>query len=108
MLLDLRNPRLKTLAKGLSGGTFRVGGTHGDSVIYGVQAAGGGACPPRPNRCYPICLGAERWKAIVGFDRVGSGGEIIFVGTPSPLYFVRDSLYKTLPRGCEIDFTTVG
>ena len=64
-LLDLGNPRLKALAKGLSGGTFRVGGTHGDSVTYGVGP--NQLCPSAPKRCYPICLTAERWKAIVGF-----------------------------------------
>jgi hypothetical protein len=64
-LVNLSNSRLKVLAKGLCGGTLRVGGTHGDSVTYGVGS--GGVCPAPATRCYPICLTPERWKAIVGF-----------------------------------------
>ena len=64
-LVNLGSPRLKALAKGLSGATFRVGGTHGDSVDYGVGA--NRSCPRLQRQCYPICLTAERWEEIVEF-----------------------------------------
>jgi hypothetical protein len=35
-VLDLDNPRLNTLARALSGATWRIGGTHGDSVVYSM------------------------------------------------------------------------
>ena len=34
--VDLSNPRLRTLAAGLAGATWRIGGTHCDSVTYVV------------------------------------------------------------------------
>ena len=64
-LVDLGIPRLKALARGLSGATFRVGGTHGDSVEYGVGA--NRSCHRVPKPCYPICLTPQRWEAIVNF-----------------------------------------
>jgi hypothetical protein len=75
-LVDLSNSRLRSLARGLSGGTFRVGGTHGDSVIYGGSTAAT-ACPAVRRRCYPICLTPARWEAIVDFANA-SGLKLAF------------------------------
>lgn len=62
--LDLSNVRLRMLASALAGGTFRVGGTHEDDVIYEV---GDVKCPSPAKACYPVCLSMDRWRSISEF-----------------------------------------
>jgi hypothetical protein len=70
-VVDLQNPNLLTLAKGLSGASLRIGGTHGDSIAYMVgnsaAAVKCGGSPWTPARCYPICLPMHRFTDLVTF-----------------------------------------
>lgn len=67
--IDLTNPRLRALAAGLAGGTLRVGGTHGNSVVYvtGNSTAALSCATHGQQRCYPICLTVDRFAAITDF-----------------------------------------
>ena len=81
-VLDLQNPKLRLLAGALAGGSWRIGGTHGDDVVYTVPVGGGASAAKcrsqtAPNRCYPICLSMERWKAIVAFA-ADAGLKLVF------------------------------
>ena len=68
-LVDLTNPNLKALAKGLAGATWRIGGTHQDSVIYQVgNSTQAEECRAHKHtHCYPICLTMQRWEDILAF-----------------------------------------
>eukprot|EP01051_Picozoa_sp_SAG22_P006986 SAG22_NODE_477_length_9978_cov_2.807268_1_plen_113_part_00 len=64
-------------------GSFRIGGTHGDSIVYTLPEGGGPAAAkcraagPKGQRCYPICLSMERWTEIVSFSKA-AGLKLVF------------------------------
>ena len=80
-MLDLQNPKLRLLAASLAGGSWRIGGTHGDSIVYVLPEGGGPAAETcrtaRAPRCYPICLRMERWQEIVRFSQE-AGLKLVF------------------------------
>ena len=79
--LDLANPRLRTLARGLRGALLRLGGSPADFLLYGVDAdacspANLNRTQPQPGQKYfcPIwdqtagqCLTLPRWQALLEF-----------------------------------------
>ena len=81
LVVDLNQPSLRTLARGLSGALLRLGGSPADFLLYGVTAdacseANLNRTQPVPGNKYfcPIwdqtqgqCLTLARWQAILEF-----------------------------------------
>lgn len=80
LILDLDNPSLRTLARGLSGSLLRLGGSPADFLLYDVTPDACSAAnlnktqPPGKGYFCPIwdqvvgqCLTLERWQALLTF-----------------------------------------
>ena len=78
--VDLSNPHLRTLAKGLSGSLLRLGGSPADFLVYDVfpgacsagslnrtQPTGKGYFCPIWDQLAGRCLTMDRWKALLQF-----------------------------------------
>jgi heparanase 1 len=77
--LDLRQPRLLELARGLGPAYLRVGGTEADHVYYAVGAGRGRARPA----AYELELDEPTWDALVAFAGA-AGFELVFTLNAGP------------------------
>ena len=65
---DLTNPALIGVARALSPGVLRLGGSEAGGNVTYVGFADGSTCPDDGGKPYYYCLSKERWDEIMAFS----------------------------------------